>query len=81
MTRFWKAASLLVVIVGNHLSFAAEDFTGRVVSISDGDTISVMHNGQARKRSGSMGLTLQKKDNPSGIGPSNSHQTWPSGKM
>lgn len=40
-------AAVLVLLVPNLLFAAA--FTGRVVGISDGDTISVLHNGKAEK--------------------------------
>ena len=45
--KLGSIASILVLLfsTGNF----AQDFTGRVVSISDGDTISVMHNSRAEK--------------------------------
>src|SRR5205809_7677793 len=41
-------AILVLVFVLNRAALA-ENFTGRVVGISDGDTITVMHNGRGEK--------------------------------
>ncbi len=43
----------------------AADFTGRVVGVSDGDTITVMHNGKA-SASGCTVLTALRSTKPSG---------------
>src|SRR5437773_10718208 len=43
-----RIAVLLLTLVLNKGALA-EDFTGRVVGISDGDTITVMHHGRAEK--------------------------------
>ncbi|WP_447983837.1 thermonuclease family protein [Nitrospira sp. Nam74] len=48
MRRINLLAGLLWAILFPTLLFAA-DFTGRVVGVSDGDTISVMHDGKAEK--------------------------------
>ena len=44
MTQIWIAILLLLAA-----RVFAEDFGGRVVAISDGDTITVMHDGRAEK--------------------------------
>src|SRR5437870_855929 len=41
-------ASLFLASFPAHLAIAA-DFSGRVVGVSDGDTIKVLHNGKAEK--------------------------------
>jgi hypothetical protein len=46
--RSWLAAGLGCISLYVPLLFA-KDFMGRVVGISDGDTISVMHDGKAEK--------------------------------
>jgi len=41
----WRIAILLILL--SSAIFAASDFSGKVVGISDGDTITVMHAGRA----------------------------------
>jgi len=48
MTSYRALTSLLFVLLVFGIALG-ESFTGRVVGISDGDTISVMHNGRAEK--------------------------------
>lgn len=48
MKSLTLAVIFTLVAILPFTSFAA-DFTGRVVGISDGDTISVLHNGRAEK--------------------------------
>ena len=39
----------ILTLVAPRTAIRAADFTGRVVGISDGDTISVLHDGRAEK--------------------------------
>src|SRR2546428_6090906 len=43
----WLAVVLLLILFPPTVAFA--DFSGRVVGVTDGDTIKVMHNGKAEK--------------------------------
>src|SRR5215471_21298918 len=61
-------------------SLLAEDFTGRVVGISDGDTIRVLHEGRA-ERVRLWGLTGRRAGNPGARGPSSSAATWRSARL
>jgi endonuclease YncB( thermonuclease family) len=49
--RHWRLSSVIVLgfFLSLTLSLSAQDFEGKVVSIADGDTISVMHNGTPEK--------------------------------
>jgi endonuclease YncB( thermonuclease family) len=73
-----QALTLSFLLAPNFL-FAA-DFTGRVVGISDGDTISVMHDGRAEKIRLS-GIDCPEKKQPFGHEPSSSPPSWPLGNM
>jgi endonuclease YncB( thermonuclease family) len=43
------AVPLLALLLVTAIAQAQESFTGKVVSVTDGDTIQVMHNGRAEK--------------------------------
>lgn len=51
MPRIIVQKTILLAVLSSILApiFVSEDFSGRVVGISDGDTISVMHDGKPRK--------------------------------
>ena len=45
--RLFLSVVLSLILLSPIVAFA--DFTGRVVGVTDGDTIKVMHNGKAEK--------------------------------
>ena len=53
----------------------AEQFTGTVVGISDGDTLNVLRGGK-RSRSGCMAWTRRKRRRPSAPAPNSSPVSW-----
>jgi len=53
----------------------ADTFSGRVVAVTDGDTIKVMHQGGPNECV-CKELIVRKNNRPSGSAPSNSSPTW-----